>query len=427
MSTSEGKDDTNETTASSQTESSPKKEISYEDLSSLLQTMLKEQDKLSKGYDILSVYEKASNFYINLLKLSFSSTDALKKLSSSSFLTFITKNYDKYVNNDEKLSIVSYLLDNLSTQDYYLKNFLAKVLGFIAAKEFPNCYESFIKILLNKLNSNNASNMNENEIDTILRILICVLKECDDSCAIITCDVLPVIINIFKLSKYNQKNREKCLIIISLLLNKLSYADGNDMDLLSLFAYKSNDSRLVSGSSWNSLGSQIINSKYTIDLADRYDYDGAHINPSIIPTPTSDFHSKIFTSGDTAAFDYYGSTSEGGVRFIISSIQLTDDSDKDLPYVLIRDDYGVHLIGIDGLMDNNQQDGFLLKPKSDDNDNTEPMSQGRENLLFKAQAMYDTLGLKSGGTELNNKLKSYFGDNLDDIVISMAQQTLALH
>ena len=119
MSTSEGKDDTNETTASSQTESSPKKEISYEDLSSLLQTMLKEQDKLSKGYDILLVYEKATNFYINLLKLSFSSTDSLKKLSSSSFLTFITKNYDKYVNNDEKLSIVSYLLDNLSTQDYY--------------------------------------------------------------------------------------------------------------------------------------------------------------------------------------------------------------------------------------------------------------------------------------------------------------------
>ena len=263
MSTSEGKDDTNETTASSQTESSPKKEISYEDLSSLLQTMLKEQDKLSKGYDILSVYEKASNFYINLLKLSFSSTDALKKLSSSSFLTFITKNYDKYVNNDEKLSIVSYLLDNLSTQDYYLKNFLAKVLGFIAAKEFPNCYESFIKILLNKLNSNNASNMNENEIDTILRILICVLKECDDSCAIITCDVLPVIINIFKLSKYNQKNREKCLIIISLLLNKLSYADGNDMDLLS----KSLDTNSLMDNSISLFTSILVsNPKFLLDI-----------------------------------------------------------------------------------------------------------------------------------------------------------------
>ena len=64
MSTSEGKDDTKETTASPQVESSQKKEISYEELSSLLQSMLKEQDKLSKGYDILLVYEKATNFYI---------------------------------------------------------------------------------------------------------------------------------------------------------------------------------------------------------------------------------------------------------------------------------------------------------------------------------------------------------------------------
>ena len=263
MSTSEGKDDTKETTASPQVESSPKKEISYEELSSLLQSMLKEQDKLSKGYDILLVYEKATNFYINLLKLSFSSTDSLKTLSSSSFLTFITKNYDKYVNNDEKLTIVSYLLDNLSTQDYYLKNFLAKVLGFISAKEFPNCYESFIKILLNKLNSNNASNMNENEIDTILRILICVLKECDDSCAIITCDVLPVIINIFKLSKYNQKHGEKCLIIISLLLNKLSYADGNDMDLLS----KSLDTNSLMDNSISLFTSILVsNPKFLLDI-----------------------------------------------------------------------------------------------------------------------------------------------------------------
>ena len=63
------------------------------------------------------------------------------------------------------------------------------------------------------------------------------MKECDDSCAVITCDVLPVIINIFKLSKYNQKSREKCLIIISLLLNKLSYADGNDPDLLAPLSF----------------------------------------------------------------------------------------------------------------------------------------------------------------------------------------------
>ena len=208
-------------------------EISNEELLTAINSMITSQELLSKGYDTLCKYEKNINFYINLLKISFTAdNDKLKKLSASSFLIFLTKNYDQFITNDEKLNIVSYLLSNLSSQDYYLKNFLSKILGFIAAKEFPNCYDSFIKILLNKLNENSPSNINENEIDTILRILICVLKQCDDSCAVITCDVLPVIINIFKLSRYNQKSREKCLIIISLLLNKLSYADGNDPDLL---------------------------------------------------------------------------------------------------------------------------------------------------------------------------------------------------
>ena len=131
------------------------------------------------------------------------------------------------------LIVNSYILMFIETKNYFLKNLIANVLGFIAAKEFPNCYESFIKILLDKLNSNNERNINENQIDEILRIFISVLKYCDDECAVITGSVLPVIINIFKISKNNQKNREKCLIIISLFLNKLSYADGNDTDLLS--------------------------------------------------------------------------------------------------------------------------------------------------------------------------------------------------
>ena len=136
------------------------------------------------------------------------------------------------ISNTEKLNIVSYLLTNIGNEDYFIKNLMAKILGFIAAREFPNCYESFIKILINKLAENKAENQNENEIDTILRIFISVLKQCDDQCAIITGDVLPVIIEVFKISKTNQKNREKCLIITSLLLNKLSYADGYDMELL---------------------------------------------------------------------------------------------------------------------------------------------------------------------------------------------------
>ena len=151
------------------------------------------------------------------------------------FSNFYKKNYesDDKITNEEKLNIVSYILTLIDTNNYYLKNLIANVLGFIAAKEFPNCYKSFIKILLDKLNAYNESNINENQIDEILRIFISVLKYCGEECDIITGNVLPSIINIFKISKTNQKNREKCLIIISLFLNKLSYADGNDVDLLS--------------------------------------------------------------------------------------------------------------------------------------------------------------------------------------------------
>ena len=200
--------------------------------------MLSNPEKLKDGYNILSNYETQKNFYSNFLKISFDSNlnknIQRKKLSGCCFICFIKKNYDieGLITDEEKLNIVSFLLDKTNTNDYFLKNFISNVLGYIGAKEFPNCYESFIKILINKLN-NLITNPDENQIDTILRIFISVLKFCDDRCAIITYEVFPVIINIFKSSKNNQKNREKCLIIISLLLNKLSYADGNDMDLLS--------------------------------------------------------------------------------------------------------------------------------------------------------------------------------------------------
>ena len=200
--------------------------------------MLSNPDKLKDGYNILSNHETQRNFYLNFLKISFDPTlnknKQRMKLSACCFICFLKKNYEfeGLITDEEKLNIVSFLLDKISTSEYFLKNFIAKVLGYIGAQEFPNCYESFIKILINKLNVLIKS-PDENQIDTILRIFISVLKFCDDRCAIITYEVLPVIINIFKASKNNQKNREKCLIIISLLLNKLSYADGNDIDLLS--------------------------------------------------------------------------------------------------------------------------------------------------------------------------------------------------
>ena len=252
-------------------------ELKLDDSLKVIDELLSNPEKLKNGFNILSSHETQKNFYINFLKISFDSTlnknKQRMKLSACCFICFLQKNYDieGLILDDEKLNIVSFLLDKINTSDYFLKNFIAKVLGYIGAKEFPNCYESFIKILINKLNDL-ISKQDENQIDTILRIFICVLKNCDDRCAIITYEVLPVIINIFKSSKNNQKNREKCLIIISFLLNKLSYADGNDMDLLS----KSLDTNALMENSISLFTSILVSNpkmlldikKYTIRILD---------------------------------------------------------------------------------------------------------------------------------------------------------------
>ena len=252
-------------------------ELKLDDSLKVIDELLSNPEKLKNGFNILSSHETQKNFYINFLKISFDSTlnknKQRMKLSACCFICFLQKNYDieGLILDDEKLNIVSFLLDKINTSDYFLKNFIAKVLGYIGAKEFPNCYESFIKILINKLNDL-ISKQDENQIDTILRIFICVLKNCDDRCAIITYEVLPVIISIFKSSKNNQKNREKCLIIISFLLNKLSYADGNDMDLLS----KSLDTNALMENSISLFTSILVSNpkmlldikKYTIRILD---------------------------------------------------------------------------------------------------------------------------------------------------------------
>ena len=252
-------------------------EFKFDDSLKEIDELISNPEKLKNGFNILSSHETLKNFYMNFLKISFDSSlnknKQRMKLSACCFICFLQKNYDieGLILDDEKLNIVSFLLDKLDTSDYFLKNFIAKVLGFIGGKEFPNCYESFIKILINKLN-NLIMKQDENQIDTILRTFISVLKNCDDRCAIITYEVLPVIINVFKSSKNNQKNREKCLIIISFLLNKLSYADGNDMDLLS----KSLDTNALMENSISLFTSILVSNpkmlldikKYTIRILD---------------------------------------------------------------------------------------------------------------------------------------------------------------
>ena len=121
--------------------------------------MLSNPEKLKDGFNMLSKHETQKNFYLNFLQISFdpslNKNKQRMKLSGCCFICFLKKNYDieGFITDEEKLKIVSFLLDKISTNDYYLKNFIAKVLGYIGAMEFPNCYESFIEILIKKLNS----------------------------------------------------------------------------------------------------------------------------------------------------------------------------------------------------------------------------------------------------------------------------------
>jgi len=121
-------------------------------------------------------------------------------------------------------------MENIKTQDYFLKNFIAKLLGLIAAREFPLCFESFIKIILNNLS--NANDEEPEMIDNYLRVIISILEETDERIAVISGDILPVVLNVFKMSSEDQKNREKTLKIISMIFSKLSFHDGNDSDLV---------------------------------------------------------------------------------------------------------------------------------------------------------------------------------------------------
>lgn len=99
-------------------------------------------------------------------------------------------------------------MNHITTENYYLKNFISKLLGMIAAREYPICYDAFFKILLqNLLNvSNTGSSANEetnNSIDTYLRIIYDVLNEADDRFAQFSDEILPIILTVFKNSKVN--------------------------------------------------------------------------------------------------------------------------------------------------------------------------------------------------------------------------------
>lgn len=178
--------------------------LSPEDIHNMLTDMINSPHKLSIGHRIFAQYETTKGFYSALLAnvLNGSNQRSLIKLSSSVLKNYLTKNWgdENFIGLEEKIEIFSVLTLNIHHSDYFLKNFIAKLLGIISAKEWPNSYDVLIKKILKGLVD---SKDNPIATDTYLTILISILQECDDRIAQMTSELMPIVIETFKNSTVN--------------------------------------------------------------------------------------------------------------------------------------------------------------------------------------------------------------------------------
>lgn len=218
--------------------------------------------------------------------------------------------------------------------------------------------------------------------------------------------------------------------------NTITLASAGNTDILSNFMYRSSDSKIFDGTgALTGFGTSLKtlnDSGYVLDLSQKFTSLGT-AGTLTLNGASTDFHSRIFNENSPLdKFDYFGKYSTyGGIQWVVNALHLTDGSGNLLPYVLIRDSFGVHLIGINGMYNfynNTIGNGYLLQQKGDDNGQTEPLSQGRENNLLKAQYLaQENKILNSSGVNVNSALKTYFTNNIDDIVIKMAEDQAKDH
>jgi len=110
-----------------------------------------------------------------------------------------------------------------------MKNFISVILGIIAKREQITLTENFLKAIIDLL----AKCTDDDLIDSFLRIILSILTNSENDIIIVTGIVLPVILDVFKNSKFNQKNREKCLKVIITLFSHLCLHDGPESDVIS--------------------------------------------------------------------------------------------------------------------------------------------------------------------------------------------------
>jgi hypothetical protein len=180
----------------------------------IVQEMINDPKKLESGYSLFTKIEYCRGFYVSLLSivLDNNSKPSEIKFASTVFLNFIRRNWcdDSFICIEEKMELFAALTSSFLHSDYYISNFIAKILGIISSKEWPNSYEMLIKKIIKGL----VESKDPAIVEVYLRIMINILTECDDRIAQMTSELLPVIIDVFK-------NSNVRIQFIILILNKL--------------------------------------------------------------------------------------------------------------------------------------------------------------------------------------------------------------
>ena len=172
--------------------------LTPENINFMIDEMISNPKKLSQGHILITKYEIIKGFYISLLQIALNeNTQKSKiKLSASILMNYLRKNWsdDNFICLEEKMEIFSILTLNLHHKDYFLKNFVAKLLGMISAKEWPSSYEVIIKKILRGIIESKSDIVTDN----YLTILLNIIQECDDRIAQMTSELMPIVIDVFK-------------------------------------------------------------------------------------------------------------------------------------------------------------------------------------------------------------------------------------
>lgn len=145
---------------------------------------------------------------------------------------------------------------------------------------------------------------------------------------------------------------------------------------------------------------------YSLDLSKQFAYTGTGTD--------------TITNFSSALFNPYGvyAAHNGveGVRYVVPAVRLTakaagSTENTALPMILIRDTFGVHLIGLD-----------CAKYIASYKDSAGKVNQWEaESNVLKYRSLMESYNFGNQGTgmTLNSKLKDYFKNNLDDLVLGM--------